>query len=79
MDIGKVKVDQLTLLACLPDTLSLVSNVELKTPKICTEHFGSVCFLNVCILKSVGPYHVLSIKKLVDNSEHGTLGHAMPI
>ena len=41
MDIRKVKVDHLTLLACLPYTLSLVLNLEVKTPQICTEHFGN--------------------------------------
>ena len=38
VDIRKVKVDHLTLLACLPYTLSLVSNLEVKVPKICAEH-----------------------------------------
>ena len=44
MDIGKVKVDQLTLLACLPYTLSLVSNLEVKAPKICAK-LGNVYFI----------------------------------
>ena len=32
MDIRKAKVDQPTLVACLPYTLSLVSNLEVKAP-----------------------------------------------
>ena len=47
MDIGKVKVDQLTLLACLPYTLSLVSNLEVKAPKIYAELFGNVYFIKL--------------------------------
>ena len=42
---GKVKVDQLTLLACLPFALSLVSNLEVEVPKICAEHFCNVYFI----------------------------------
>ena len=44
MDIGKVKVDHLTLHICLPYTLSVVSNLKVKAPKICAEHFGNVYF-----------------------------------
>ena len=47
MDIGKVKVGQLTLLTCLPNTLSLVSNLEVKAPKICAELFGNVYFIKL--------------------------------
>ena len=47
MDIGKVKVDQLTLHACLPYTLSQVSDLELKAPKICTKLFGNVYFIKL--------------------------------
>ena len=51
MDIGKVKVDQINLLACLPYTLSLVSNLEVKAPKICAELFGNVYFIQVIQIK----------------------------
>ena len=44
MDIRKVKVDHLALLACLPYTLSLVSILEVKVPEICAECFGNVYF-----------------------------------
>ena len=44
MDIRKVKVDHLALLAYLPCTLSLVSNLEVKAPTICAEHFGNIYF-----------------------------------
>ena len=47
MDIGKVKVDQLTLLACLAHTLSQVSNLEMKGPKVCAECFGNVYFIKL--------------------------------
>ena len=47
MGIGEVEVDQLTLLACLPYTLSLVSNLEVKAPKMCAEHFGNVYFIKL--------------------------------
>ena len=40
MDIMKVKADQLTLLACMPCTLSLVSNLEEETSGICVGLFG---------------------------------------
>ena len=45
MDIWDVKAGQLTLLACLPCALSLVSNLEVKAPKICAELFGNVYFI----------------------------------
>ena len=44
MDIRKVKVDHLTLLACLPYNLSLVSILEVKGPEIFAECFGNVYF-----------------------------------
>ena len=47
MDIGKGKVDQPTLLSCLPYTLSLVSNLEVKAPKIYAELFGNFIFYNI--------------------------------
>ena len=47
MDIQKVKVDHLTLLACLPSTLSLVSNLEVKAPKICAEPFGNAYLIKL--------------------------------
>ena len=47
MDIWKVKVDQLTLLACLPCTLSLVSNLEVETSKIYVELFDNINFIKL--------------------------------
>ena len=44
MDIRKVKADQLTLLVCLPHTLSLVS-MEEEASKICVELFGNIYFI----------------------------------
>ena len=49
IDIRKVKVDHLTLLANLPCTLSLVSNLEVKAPKICAEHFGKIYFIKLIL------------------------------
>ena len=45
MDIRKVKADQLTLLACMPYTLSLVSNLEEETSGICVGLFGHRYFI----------------------------------
>ena len=45
MDIRKVKVDHLTILACLPCTLILVSSFEGETPKICAKHFDNMYFI----------------------------------
>ena len=45
MDIRKVKVDHLTILACLPCTPSLVSSFEREAPKICAKHFDNVYFI----------------------------------
>ena len=47
MDIWKVKVGQLTVLACLPCTLSLVSNLEVETSKIYVELFGNIYFMKI--------------------------------
>ena len=44
-DIGKVKVDHLTLLACLPCTLSWVSGFKVEAHKICAKHFDNVHFI----------------------------------
>ena len=45
MDIRKVKVDHLTLLACLPSTLILLLSFEVEEHKICTKHFDNVYFI----------------------------------
>ena len=45
MDIRKVKVDHLTILACLPCTLSLVSHFGVEAPKICAKHFDIMYFI----------------------------------
>ena len=45
MDIRKVKADQLTLLACMPYTLCLVSNLEEETSEVCVGHFGTRYFI----------------------------------
>ena len=45
MDIRKVKVDHLTILACLPCSLSLVSGFEVEAHKICVKHFDNVYFI----------------------------------
>ena len=45
MDIRKVKADQLTLLACLSCTISLVSNSEVEASRMCVELFGNIYFI----------------------------------
>ena len=45
MDIRKVKVDHLTILACLPCTLCLVLHFEVETHKICAKHFDNMYFI----------------------------------
>ena len=45
MDIRKVKTDQLTLPACLPCALSLVSNLEEETSGICVELLANIYFI----------------------------------
>ena len=45
MGIRKVKTDQLTFFACLPCTLSLVSNLEEETSRICVELYGNISFI----------------------------------
>ena len=45
MDIRKVKIDYLTILACLLCTLSLVSSFEGEAPKICAKHFDNMYFI----------------------------------
>ena len=45
MGIKKVKVDYLTLLACLSFTLNLVSSFEVEAHKICAKHFDNVYFI----------------------------------
>ena len=44
MDIMKVKFDHMNLFAHLPYTLSLVSYLEVKAPKLCPECFDNVYF-----------------------------------
>ena len=47
MDIRKVKVDQLTLLACIPCSLSLVTNLEEEASVICIGLFGHRYFIKI--------------------------------
>ena len=47
MDIKKVKVDHLILLACLPTSFSLVWNLEKETPRIYVGLFGNIYFQNL--------------------------------
>ena len=45
MDIRKVKVDHLTILACLPCTLSLVSSFEVEAHEIYAKYFDNMYFI----------------------------------